>query len=287
MDASETAQAGLRICSFESRRRDEMEALLRRCGAQPSVAASMREVPLEQNEAAFAFIQRLLAGHIDVMIFMTGVGARALLDVAASRFDRADVLAALQRCTVVVRGPKPVAVLREWGTRIDFRAPEPNTWRELVGILDAEAVELRGQFVGVQEYGRPSPELYAELQYRGALVLPVPVYRWALPDDTAPLEEAVRRTLDGEFDVLMFTSAHQIDNVLEISRRIGVESEWRRAAERCVVASIGPTCSEALREAGLRVDLEPSHPKMGHLVMETCAQARDLLARKSGHDQST
>jgi uroporphyrinogen-III synthase len=258
-----------------------MAALLQRCGAQGTVAPSMREVPLEQNQPAFEFTERLLSGEIDVLVFLTGVGARALLDVAGSRFDRAEVLAAMERCTVVVRGPKPVAVLREWGTRIDHRAPEPNTWRELVGLLDAEAVPLRGRTVAVQEYGRPNPELYAALADRGAVVLPVPVYRWALPDDTGPLEQAVRRTLGGEFDVLMFTSAHQIDHVLETARRLNVEREWLQAANRCVIASIGPTCSEALRDIGLPADLEPSHPKMGHLVKEACEQAAALLAAKA------
>lgn len=273
---------GLRICSFESRRRDEMTTLLQRYGARPTVAPSMREIPLEQNEPAFQFLQRLLAGEIDVVVFLTGVGARALLDVAISRFDRAAVLAALDRCTVVVRGPKPVAVLREWGTRIDHRAPEPNTWRELIGMLDAERVELRGKTVAVQEYGRANPELYAELVQRGAKVLPVPVYRWALPEDTRPLEEAVQRTIGGEFDVLMFTSAQQVDNLREIAQRLGLECEWLQAANRCVVASIGPTCSEALREARLPADLEPTHPKMGHLVKETCEQAASVLASKPG-----
>ena len=36
-----------------------------------------------------------------------------------------------------------------------------------------------------------------------------------------------------------------------------------------IVASIGPTTSEALEEDGVRVDFEPSHPKMGVLVQET------------------
>jgi uroporphyrinogen-III synthase len=282
MNAPPSLQSGLRVCSFESRRREEMSALLQRSGARPTVAPSMREVPLEQNEQALQFIERLLAGGVDVMIFLTGVGARALLEVARSRFDRAAVLRALDRCTVVVRGPKPVAVLREWGTRIDHRAPEPNTWRELIGMLDTEAAALDGKVVAVQEYGRPNPELYAELASRGAHVLPVPVYRWALPDDAGPLADAVQRTLAGDFDVLMFTSAHQVDNVLETARRSGAETEWLQAANRCVIASIGPTCSAALREAGLPPDLEPSHPKMGHLVRETCNQAPAVLAAKSG-----
>lgn len=270
----------LRVCSFESRRRTEMESLLQRCGAIPTVAPSMQEIPLEQNEIALRFAERLLRGEIGVVIFLTGVGARALMDAVTIRHERSQILAALERCTIVVRGPKPVAVLREWGTRIDHRAPEPNTWRDLLSTLDVEAVPLVDRTVAVQEYGRPNTELYAELSRRGADVFPVPVYRWALPDDVAPLEEAVRRTVQGEFDVLMFTSAYQLINVLEVAARLELRDDWLQAANRCVIASIGPTASETLREEGLPPDLEPSHPKMGHLVVETCEVARTLLAAK-------
>lgn len=274
----------LRICSFESRRRDEMEQLLARQCAIPVVAPSMREVPLEQNEAALRFAERLLAGQIDTVVCLTGVGTRALLELICQRHDRSEILAALAQCCVVVRGPKPVAVLREWSVRIDYRAPEPNTWRELVQMLDDERVPLADRTVAVQEYGKPSIELCDALQQRGAEVLPVPVYRWTLPEDTQPLEDAVRRTIAGEFDALMWTSAFQLTSVLQVAEALGLRDSWLAAANRCVIASIGPTASEALREEGLAPDLEPSHPKMGHLVKETCEQAGELLAAKrAGH----
>jgi uroporphyrinogen-III synthase len=47
-----------------------------------------------------------------------------------------------------------------------------------------------------------------------------------------------------------------------------------------VVASIGPTTSEELRQQGLTVDLEASHPKMGQLVRDAAERAPALLASK-------
>jgi len=273
-------EKSLRICSFESRRRDEMQVLLKRFGAVATVAPSMREVPLEQNQPAFEFAERLVSGRIDALICLTGVGTRALLELICTRSDRQQILAALDQCQVIVRGPKPVVVLREWNIRIDHRAPEPNTWRELVQMLDVEQVALAGRRVAVQEYGKPSAELHRELAERGAEVMTVPVYRWMLPEDTAPLEAAVRSTLDGVFDVLMFTSAFQLTSVLEVAEQLGVRDAWLSAANRCLIASIGPTASETLRDAGLTPDLEPSHPKMGHLVKETCELGGALLAAK-------
>jgi uroporphyrinogen-III synthase len=257
-----------------------MDQLLRRAGAVPTVAPSMREVPLEQNTAAFDFAGQLIDGRIDTLICLTGVGTRALLDTICARFDRSQILAALGQCCIIVRGPKPVAVLREWAIRIDFRAPEPNTWRELVAMLDAEQVPVSGRTIAVQEYGKPSVELCAALEQRGANVLTVPVYRWMPPEDTTPLERSIQRTVAGDFDVLMFTSAYQLTSVLHVAQRLGMQEAWLTAARRCVIASIGPTASEALRDAGLNPDLEPSHPKMGHLVKETCEAAAALLSAK-------
>ena len=246
-----------------------------------TVAPSMREIPLEENPAALAFGEELLAGRIDVVVFLTGVGATALMETLETRWPRAEIVSALERCITVVRGPKPTVVLSKWGLRIDHRAPEPNTWRELLSTL-ANAVDLSGRRIAIQEYGKPSDELYRALESRGASLLPVPVYRWALPVETAPLRDAVQRTIAGDFDVILFTSAQQLHSVLEIASESGLSSEWLAAANRCVVASIGPTATETLVEGGLGVDLQPSHPKMGPLVKEALEAGRRLLAGKQG-----
>jgi uroporphyrinogen-III synthase len=263
----------LRVCSFESRRAAEIRSLLERQGAVATVAPSMKEVPIGDNPAAFAYADELLAGKIDVMVFLTGVGARALLEALETRHRREEIFAAWGQCVIVVRGPKPVAVLREWNVRIDHRAPEPNTWRELLATLDA-AVPLVGKRVAVQEYGVPNAEFYRQLETRGASVLSVPVYRWAFPDDTEPLRQAVEQTIAGGFDVLMFTSANQLHNVVEMADRMGRKQEWLDAAKRCKIASIGPTASETIHSYGLPVHIEPEHPKMGPLVKETIERAR-------------
>ena len=279
-DASDE-RTPLRILSVESRRADEMRSLIERHGGVATVAPSMREIPLEENPAALAFGEELLAGRIDVVVFLTGVGATALMETLETRWPRAEIVSALERCITVVRGPKPTVVLSKWGLRIDHRAPEPNTWRELLSTL-ANAVDLSGRRIAIQEYGKPSDELYRALESRGASLLPVPVYRWALPVETAPLRDAVQRTIAGDFDVILFTSAQQLHSVLEIASESGLSSEWLAAANRCVVASIGPTATETLVEGGLGVDLQPSHPKMGPLVKEALEAGRRLLAGKQG-----
>ncbi|MBX3448680.1 MAG: uroporphyrinogen-III synthase [Planctomycetaceae bacterium] len=268
----------LRVCSFESRRGPEIASLFQRLGCEVFVAPSMRERPLKENPAVAEFCQLLYAGKLDMVIFLTGVGARHLLEAVEHYSSREQFFAALKNVVTVVRGPKPTVVLREWGIQIDHRAPEPNTWRELLATLDAEA-PVNGKRLAIQEYGKSNPALMTALEERGAWVMPVPVYRWDLPEDCGPLETAIHRTIAGEFDVLAFTSAQQVHHVLEVAERLGLRESWFQAAKQCVIASIGPTASETLTDLGFPVDIEPVHPKMGPLAKETAELAPGLLAK--------
>jgi uroporphyrinogen-III synthase len=274
---------GLRVLSLESRRATEMASLITTYGGVPTVAPSMREVPIGDNPAALTFADAVVRGDFDVVVLLTGVGTTALLD--AIRADRPvePVVAALGRTRLALRGPKPLAVIRTLGLTPWVVAPEPNTWRDLLAALDARAAEqsLQGTRVAVQEYGVTNPELVEGLRTRGAQVTLVPVYRWALPDDTAPLERAVDALVAGSIDVSMFTTATQLVHLVRIAASTGRESAVLAALRRTVLASIGPTTSEELRRHGLEPDLEPSHPKFGVLVRETAERASALLAAKA------
>lgn len=274
-----TAPLPLRVLSLESRRGDDMRSLIERQGAHATIAPSLREIPIADNPAALAFGDQLLRKHFELVIFLTGVGARGLLEVLQTRYAAEEIFEALRRVPIIVRGPKPAAVLREWKVPFAHQVREPNTWRELLELLDT-AFPVQGKKVAVQEYGQPNPALYEGLTARQAIVTPVPVYRWTLPEDITPLQEAIRETIAEKFDVILWTSAYQANNVLHVAEELGLQEAWLHAARKCVIGSIGPTASENLTLLGLPPDLEPSHPKMGHLVIETLAAAWEILSRK-------
>jgi uroporphyrinogen-III synthase len=134
--------------------------------------------------------------------------------------------------------------------------------------------------VAVQEYGVSSKELIAGLVERGAHVTSVPVYEWALPEDTGPLRSAVTAISRNELDVILFTTATQADFLLQVAAEMKEEGSLRRALSRMAVVSIGPTTSERLREHGIAPDMEPTHPKMGYMVSEAAQQSAEILQRK-------
>lgn len=273
---------GLRVLSLESRRAKEMGQLISNNGGKPVIAPSTREVPEGPNEDELRFAAELLQDKFGAVIFLTGVGTRHLAQAIESVCSREQLVAALSRTKVVARGPKPVAVLREFGVPITLAVPEPNTWRELVQTLDSNAdkVPLRGQYVAIQEYGIPSTELYAALQERGAKTLPVHVYKWEPPEDTRPLRDAIAALSRGEIDVVMLTSSVQIHHLFRFAEEMKLREALMKGLNRAVVASIGPTTSGTLRDFGISVDMEPSHPKMGFFVKEAAEQSHDLLNKK-------
>jgi uroporphyrinogen-III synthase len=274
---------GLRVLSFESRRAKEIAQLISNNRGMPTVAPSTREVPSPPSDDELKLIRGLLKQEFDAIIFMTGVGARTLVQAAEAVCSREDFFAALRRTRVVVRGPKPSAAMREFNVRVTLAVPEPNTWREIVKALDEspDRVPLRGQCIAVQEHGEPSPELYAALRDRGAEIFPVRVYRWELPEDIGPLKDAIRSLIQDEIDVVMFTSSVQFVHAARIAAEMGVAEKFHEALNRAVVASIGPIASETLRENGVAVDLEPSHPKMGFLVKEAAESSAELMRLKA------
>lgn len=269
---------GLRVLSLESRRSAEIEKLIRAQGGDPFVAPSMREIPLEDNPEAFAFAERLFHNEFDMMILLTGVGTRLLGRIIETKWPAGSFAEALKKIVVVARGSKPVAVLREWGVPVTIAVPEPNTWREILAAIEG----CKESKIAVQEYGRPSAELIDGLLARGASVTAVPVYQWALPEDTRPLREAIRRLRAGEFEAALFTTSIQVNHLLEVAGEMGCEDDVRSALKRMMIASVGPATSETLTDCRLGVDFEPSHPKMGFLVNEAAASAARILAEKRG-----
>lgn len=283
----------MRVLSFESRRADEMKKLIERFGGRAISAPSMRELPAPRSPQAEEFADDLIAGRIDMVIFTTGVGVRTLISLMEAKCPRRQLVDALAKVVTVARGPKPVAALREWRLTPTIEVPEPNTWRDILATLDQRAAEffphgadtqadasLAGLRIAVQEYGEPNERLLEGLRKRGAGVTGVPIYSWALPEDLGPLQDGIRALADGQVDVMIFTSAQQLRHVLQVAGQMGIEPQFREGARRTLIASIGPTCSEALRDLGLGVDFEPDGVHMGNLVRGLARSAHLLLARK-------
>jgi uroporphyrinogen-III synthase len=280
--APSVSLGGRSVLTLESRRSPELALLVMNYGGTPIVAPSLQEVRLESNTQVLEFAGGVMAQRFDMVLLMTGVGVRLMLKIIDPVFGRDGFVEALGRTRIVARGPKPVAALREVGLTPWATVPSPNTWREVVATLDLRSGEapLAQATVAVQEYGSPNGDLVEALSGRGADVTAVPIYRWAMPDDMAPLRRAVWALVRNDVDIVVLTAGVQLVHLIGAAAEMGLEDAVREGLERTVVASIGPMTSEELRRHGLPIDLEPSHPKMGFLVKEVAERCEALIRAK-------
>ncbi|MFQ5478375.1 MAG: uroporphyrinogen decarboxylase [Candidatus Binatia bacterium] len=270
---------GLRVVSFESRMGEQSRGLIEKAGGIALCAPSMCEVPLQDNTAALDFARDLVEERFAAVVFLTGVGTRYLFSAIEGSFDREGIVAALNNTTVVARGPKTRRALGNVGVRVAIEVPEPNTWREVIAAMSdgPNPINLAGSRVAVQEYGQSNHEFLEALRDRGAEVDSVPVYRWELPDNRGPLVEAIREIVAGNADVLLFTSSNQVRNLFKVASEAGLEGQLRTAASEAVVGSVGPICSQTIREFGIDVDIEPEHSKLGTLIHTAAQRAIEVL----------
>lgn len=256
---------GKTIAILESRVGPQMADLVRKHGGMPLWAPALAEVPdLDRTH-----LEDLIAGWRsrmpDVFIFQTGVGTRALFAGTDELEATPELLRWLAEATVVARGPKPTAALRSRNVRIDVSAEDPFTTHEVLAALDA-ARPVRALEVVVQRYGDTNRELTRELESRGARVTEIATYRWSLPEDTKPLLDLIDALERDDVDVVAFTSGAQVGNLFDVAERHGRTKALRSGLEGALVASIGPVCSAALREFGVRVDIEARPPKLGPFI---------------------
>jgi len=253
-----------RVAILESRMGEQLASLVAGRGGVPLHAPALAELPDLDPQAIAALLKSLDARPAKLAVFQTGVGTKALFAATDSLSLSEKFVSLLKSMIVVARGPKPAGALRQRGVRIDRSAADPFTTHEVLESI--RDLALKGERVIVQRYGSPNRELDAALEARGAEVIEIPTYRWSLPQDTAPLEELVARLERNEVHAVVFTNAEQFRNLSLVARKLHKEDSLHKALNGTLVASIGPVASAALREAGVKVGLEASPPKMGALL---------------------
>jgi uroporphyrinogen-III synthase len=249
------------VAFLEGRRTAELADLIQRHNGVPMAAPCLREVHTPDSPVLQASVERVLAADLSVAIFLTGVGTLTVFEAAQHMRREVELRDQLERATVVVRGPKPTAVLRRLGVRIDLTAPPPNTTGEVLDVL--ESLDLDGKTVAVQLYGEPNPKLSQSLAARGARVLELAPYVWDRPVDPKPIVGLLDALDRHHVDALLITSQAQVDNLYTVASETGRTP----ALDRVAIGAQGPVCEAALERRGLRAAFIPSHGHMGALVL--------------------
>ncbi len=219
----------------------------------------------DDDAPALAWLDLLRADRFAWVVLLTGEGLRRLLTCAERHDRRDDVIAALSGTQTITRGPKPVRALKEIGLSPTRIASAPTTDGVIASLAD---VPLENLDVGVQLYRPDNPPLTDYLASRQARVHTVLPYVYAPASAAGRVVELIGLMQAGSIDALVFTSAPQVDRLLEVAQEHSLTSALHEGMARTKVAAVGPLVADRLKEHGLPVDVCPEQGwQMKNLVV--------------------
>ncbi|HWW51363.1 MAG TPA: uroporphyrinogen-III synthase [Verrucomicrobiae bacterium] len=173
---------------------------------------------------------------------------------------------------VAAVGPATAQVAAEGGWRVSFVASEHSG----EGLARELRVLVQGQKVLLPRSDRSDDRLLNALREAGADVTAAIAYRTARPE--AIDGDVLDRIRRGEVDAIVFASPSAFHN---LSDSIGAP-ELARLSAHVQFAAIGPTTARALRQAGLRVEIEAKEPS-GAGLSETIGEYYERQASGARH----
>jgi uroporphyrinogen-III synthase len=247
--------AGLNILVPESRELDLLTAMLKGEGAAVLRCPLVKILDLEDTRDAEAWINEVIAGRFNDIIWLTGEGLRRLVSIVRVMERQHAFVTALGRARNITRGPKPARALRELGLTPGL-IPATLTSQGVLEVLASH--DIAGRNIGVQLYpGDGAMPLLAALQTRGARLWSVTPYRYAPETDSTEVIRVVSCLAEGTIDLVIFTATPQVDRLFHVARETGLERELRNALARTPVAAIGPVVERTLSQHGVTPALRP------------------------------
>ena len=282
-DPAELPLAGYTVAVTAARRKEELGALLERRGARVVHAPTIRIVPLADDSELVAATREVLSRPVDLVVATTGVGFRGWLEAADAW--HLPLVEHLRSARVLARGPKARGAIRSGGL-VDAWSPGSESSAEVLEhLLSGAEGPLEGRRIVVQLHGDPLTDVVAGLRQAGAEVLTVPVYRWVLPEDVAPVHRLVSSVISGAIDAVTFTSAPAAASLLAVAEEDGKREDLVAAlTERVMVVAVGPVTAGPLDAAGIP-SFQPERARLGPLAREVVARlpARDPVLAIGGH----
>jgi uroporphyrinogen-III synthase len=254
----------------EARQLDVLAGLLERRGAGVLRCPLIGIEDSPDENGVVGWIERLVEQPPDLVVFYTGEGIERLAGFAERAGIKAQFVAALAGTPKLTRGPKPKRALRALELVPEYSATEPTT-AGMIAAAQAIAAPLRR--VALQLYSQDQDrQLSRYFEERGAAVDSVAPYVYASAVDDERVAALIGELASGRVDAIAFTSKAQVQRLVELARKRGLEAELRTGLSRTKVAAIGPVVAEELDGLGVRVDVTPTESySMKPLVTSLCA----------------
>ncbi len=253
------------------RRSEAQLDLLARRGAEVLHGCTMRTLDLTNDDRLARISDALVAEPPDTLVLQTGMGTTMWLEAMDEIGVGGDLRAVLATVEVLARGPKAASAAKRAGMTVAWQAP-----REIFAdVVDHVAATGGRRRLAVQLDGTEEELLVGPLAASCTEVLPIPVYRWGLPDDRAPARALVDAVCAGGVQAVTFTTRTAAIHLAAIAEEMGHLDEMVSALDgkRVVPLSVGPVCSSAMLNLGMHGLVEPDRARLVAMIDSLCEHA--------------
>ena len=274
---------GLIIAVTGSRRASELAHLISSMGGTPYVAPTIGIVARSANEANAECLIKT-AKQVDYVVFMTGPGVFALMEIAEKLNLKDDLIQTLKKKTIVARSQKPRDALQKFGiiTKIIPTSTHDNTAEGIAKEMLKH--DLKGKRVGVLWHGLKENILKEKLERAGAKVSDFQVYDYSLTlskggakvlssmgfqyiePDEKKVVKLIEDMVAGKVHVITFTSPPSARNLFVIAKKHEMNDALQKAMQNVIVAAVGLPTATAINESGVKVNVVPDVYKMGPMM---------------------
>lgn len=276
---------GLTVAITSSRRAGELARIVENLGGRPYIAPTIGiEADLENpKEDVLKFLDHVIAGNVDYIVFMTGPGIFSLFSIATKLGLEDKLIHSLSNATIIARSIKPKMVLKKYGVEVNL-IPEENTAQGVLRLLLAKGVV--GKKIAILWHG-DYPDQLRDTLYKARVltVIEASTYRYSVDlkkegasilesmgyDYVAPNERRVVQLIDkiiaGKINSITFTSPPSVHDLFKIAEVNNKSQELKSSLNANVlVVAVGPSTKNAIEEHCITVHVMPRIFKMGSMI---------------------
>jgi uroporphyrinogen-III synthase len=275
----------LTVAITASRRASELAHIVESFGGIPYIAPTIGiEADLKKpRKDVLQFLNKVTAGDIDYVIFMTAPGVFSLISIASILGLEEKLVQSLAHVTIVARSLKPKMALKKYGVEIDF-VPEENTAEGVSrllldkGVIGKKiAILWHGDYprklkdnlykAGAESVIEASTYKYSlELKNEGASILKSMGYDYIAPDEKKVIR-LIHDIIDGKIGSITFTSPPSARDLVKIAKINHLSEVLKNSLNtNVVVVAVGPSTKSVLEENGIDVHVMPQTFKMGPMI---------------------
>jgi uroporphyrinogen-III synthase len=248
---------------------EEAAELIEKMGGKPYYLPTIEIRAPSDLSPIKHFIEELMTGEVDYVVFMSVNGVKHLLSAAEKLGGENKVKNGLEKTKVVAVGLRTAQELDLNQIHVSI-VPEKYTSE---GILEVfQQCDVTGKRIWIPRTPAASPKLAEKLGSLGALVQEVYVYESGIPAEKQVTEKFADDLRASKIDAVIFGSSLCVTNFFQmLTGLVPVKSLRNLLNKRVTVVAIGPVTAETLSKMGIKVDVMPET----HLFSE----ALDALAR--------